>query len=82
MRFAALVLAAAVAFPAVAADTKPEQVGADKEKLICRREVPIGSLIATRKVCLTKSQWTQREIDGNREARKMVEDNTGRPTSN
>jgi hypothetical protein len=44
--------------------------------------VPIGSLIASRKVCLTKSQWAQREKDGNEEARKMIYDNQGRPTSN
>ncbi|NNM75773.1 hypothetical protein HJG53_02480 [Sphingomonas sp. ID1715] len=51
-----------------------------KDKLICRREVPIGSLIASRKVCLTKAQWVQREKDGNDAARKMADDNMGRPS--
>jgi hypothetical protein len=83
MRIVALILAAAVASPALAADSKvQQQVGADKDKLICKREVPIGSLIASRKTCLTKAQWVQREKDGNEEARKMIYDNQGRPTSN
>ena len=82
MRIAALVLAAAIAFPAFAAPAKSDQAGADKDKLICKREIPIGSLIATRKVCLTQAQWTQRIEDGNRETRKMMEDGTTRQTSN
>lgn len=53
-----------------------------KEKLICRRETPVGSLIASRKVCLTKSQWEQRARDGNEEARNQVYNNMGRPSCN
>lgn len=49
-----------------------------KERLVCRRETPIGSLIPRRKMCLTKTQWEQRERDGNDEARKMAYDNMGR----
>lgn len=29
------------------------------EKLICRREVPIGSLIARKKTCKTRAEWQQ-----------------------
>ena len=78
----ALLACACVAAAAYAADPKPatQQPGADKEKLICRREVPIGSLIASRKMCLTKAQWEARARDGNEEARKMVYDNTGKPS--
>ena len=84
MRTAAILLSLAFAAsaPAAAAPNASAQPGADKDKLICKREVPIGSLVATRKVCLTKSQWVQREVDGNREARKMIEDNTTRQRSN
>jgi hypothetical protein len=84
MRTAFIILAFAASAPALAAASKPapEQPGADKDKLICRREVPIGSLIATRKICLTKAQWTRREEDGNREARKVVEDGASRQVSN
>jgi hypothetical protein len=53
-----------------------------KERLICRRETPIGSLIATRKVCLTKSQWESRARDGNEASRKMAYENMGRPSCN
>ena len=82
MRTLALLLAAIVFLPANSALADSAKAGADKEKLVCKREVPIGSLIATRKICLTKAQWTQRIEDGNREARKMVEDGTTRQTSN
>jgi hypothetical protein len=61
-----------------AGDPQAQQAPEAKEKLICRREVPIGSLIATRKICLTKAQWTRREQDGNEQARKMMLDNMGK----
>ena len=54
----------------------------DPNKLTCKREVPVGSLIASRKVCLTKAQWAERERVGNDVARRMIQDNQGRPTSN
>ena len=79
MRIAVFILALAVAAPALAAaeQSTAQQPGADKDKLICRREVPIGSLIATRKVCLTKQQWQKRADDGNAMARALVEDGAG-----
>ena len=75
-----LVAFASIAAAAYAADPKPAtaQPGADKDKLICRREVPIGSLIASRKICLTKSEWDRRETDGNDIARKFVYDNASK----
>jgi hypothetical protein len=86
MRIALFILAVALSTPALAADPSKaptaEQPAANKDKLICRREVPIGSLIASRKVCLTKAQWAAREADGNEAARKLVYDNMGRPPGN
>ncbi|MBS0505169.1 MAG: hypothetical protein JSS55_15495 [Proteobacteria bacterium] len=71
-----IILAAIVlASPAVAID--PAKPDADKEPLICKREVPIGSLIASRKMCLTKTQWRKRADDGNATARQLVEDGAG-----
>ena len=80
-----IILLALASAPALAGGS--EGAASDKkvdgqERLICKREVPIGSLIASRKVCLTKSQWVERERTGNEEARKMIYDNQGRPTSN
>ena len=63
-------------------DPAAQQTPDPKEKLICRREVPIGSLIASRKVCLTKSEWEARAQNGNEQARKQVYDNMGRPACN
>lgn len=77
MRTFTLMLVLAVAAPAFAETTPPAKPGADKDALICRREVPIGSLIATRKICLTKTEWQKRTDDGNATARALVEDSAG-----
>jgi len=56
MRFALVFAAAAViAAPAFAADTWSD--GAGKEKLICKKEAEIGSLVKKKKTCLTAEQW-------------------------
>jgi hypothetical protein len=73
---AALLLALGAA-PA-AAEPQAGKAGGSDDPVVCKREVPIGSLIATRKVCLTKSQWIERQTRGNEEARKQMEDNAAR----
>ena len=75
---ATMLLSLLLAGPETQATETPDA----KEKLICRREVPVGSLIASRKVCLTKSQWEARSRNGNEEARKQVYENMGRPACN
>lgn len=61
----------------------PAQTAPDpKDALVCKRETPIGSLIASRKVCLTKAQWEARTRDGNEEARRQAYENMGRPSCN
>ena len=79
MRASVMILALAISTPGLASsDTAaPAQPGAAKDKVICRREVPIGSLIATRKICLTKTEWQKRADDGNATARQLVEDGAG-----
>jgi hypothetical protein len=77
MRIAITTLLIALSAPAIAADTKAT-TAQDGNRVICRREVPIGSLIASRKVCLTKVQWEERATRGNEEARKQIEDNAAR----
>jgi hypothetical protein len=75
MSLVAVLVAAALAMPAMAMeDPKP---GADKEPLICKREVPVGSLIASRKLCLTKTEWRKRADNGNATARGLVENGAG-----
>ncbi len=78
MRMSILILSLVAAVPAFAtSDSGATDPGADKERLICKRETPIGSLIATRKMCLTKEQWRKRQDDGNATARGLVEDGAG-----
>jgi hypothetical protein len=79
MRCVAVLLAAALFAPAAAEPpaARPDAPGAGKDKLICKREVPVGSLIASRKVCLTRDQWRKRADDGNAIARGLVEDGAG-----
>ena len=61
MRLAACVLLALLASPAAAADSNglptatstKDEVEKMREKVVCKREVPVGSLIAVRR-CTTK----------------------------
>jgi hypothetical protein len=79
MRIIVATLLAIAAGGAVYAAEQPKlaDAGQVKDPLICKREVPVGSLIATRKVCLTKQQWQKRSDDGNATARNLVEDGAG-----
>ncbi len=77
MRILAIVLAVSLAGPLLAADPSPDPANPHKDQLVCKREVPIGSLIASRKMCLTKEQWRKRADDGNATARNLVEDGAG-----
>jgi predicted secreted protein len=74
--FPLLVLIAAAAAAAEPPVSSPAS-SAEKDKLICKREVPVGSLIATRKMCLTKAEWQKRADQGNALARGLVEDSAG-----
>jgi hypothetical protein len=65
------VLAIAVAAPAIAADgDKDKAKDAPKEKKICRTERVTGSLVAQRRICMTKSEWDKLAL----ETKKDVED--------
>jgi len=58
MRIAAIMFALALPTPSFAADVKPgQQAGTEKEKLICRREVETGSLVRSKKICLSAKDW-------------------------
>lgn len=68
-----LLLAGLQAEPA-GQSTAPEPA---KDKLICKRETPIGSLVPSRKMCLTKKQWQERAEIGNEVARRMIQEGMG-----
>lgn len=80
MHVLTILIAAAVSTPAAAVDSRPipGKPGGSDNPVVCRREVPVGSLIASRKICMTKSEWEIRATRGNEEARKQIEDNTSR----
>lgn len=42
-----------------------------KDKMICRRDAPTGSLIQSRKICHTASQWQKVSEDAQRELERM-----------
>ncbi len=62
----------------------PTQIAAEKYRteVVCKTTVETGSLIARHKTCLTRKQWQYVNDENERTARKLVEDNMGRPTSN
>ena len=61
----------------------PAQIAAEKYKseVVCKTSIATGSLIAKHKTCLTRSQWQYVNDENERQARKMVEDNTNHPGS-
>lgn len=50
--------------------------------MVCKSNLETGSLVKKHKQCLTRRQWTY--VNGEHEtfARRMVEDNSGKPTGN
>ena len=87
------IYAIAVAAPATAADTvapvtavapvaalTPAQVKATE--VVCKSEIETGSLVKRRKQCLTRKQWAYVNDQHESAARKMVDDNMGRPPGN
>lgn len=51
-------------------------------EIVCKTSVETGSLIARRKTCLTRKQWQYVNDQNERDARRLVEDNSGRPSGN
>lgn len=51
-------------------------------EIVCHTSIETGSLIAKHKTCLTRKQWAYVNEENQRQARRFVEDNTGKPTSN
>lgn len=81
---AAPVAPAAPSAPAVAVKVVPASAPApvQVEKIICKTSLETGSLVKKNKVCLTKKQWVYVNNESEAAARKIVDDNSGRPTSN
>ena len=58
LRFcASLITLAAVSSSAAHAQTQPAPQRNDSDKVVCKREVPTGSIMSGKKVCRTKAQW-------------------------
>jgi hypothetical protein len=55
---------------------------AAKDKVVCKYETQIGSLVQRTKRCHTRAEWDKHTAAGQAIARSLVEDNTGRPTTN
>jgi hypothetical protein len=49
------------------------------EAPICRRIEVTGSIARKERVCKTRAEWRQADEFGNRRARAIVENGTGRP---
>jgi hypothetical protein len=49
----------------------------DPDKVICKREVPTGSIMAGKKICRTRAQWVKIQ-QGNEESKRRSMDDAGR----
>lgn len=75
---ALLPLLAATAATAADRPAKADLAKDDPNKVICKRESAIGSLVASKKVCLTRAEWATRRADAQSDTRRMQE-TTGGP---
>lgn len=79
LRIIGMGIAAAVVASA-AAGKEPDKVDANGEKLICRRDAEIGSLIPRKKRCYTRAEWDQIAQASRANATRLIQDGTTRPS--
>jgi hypothetical protein len=76
MLFKVLALAAAVSItlPAVAQTADPDATASKKEKKTCRREAVTGSIVGTRAICHTVTEWAAIDKANAQNADGMLDD--------
>lgn len=67
-----ITLGAAQPLPLPASETATDTSIDTKPALVCRREAEIGSIIKTRKMCMTRAEWARRSDDAQCETRRML----------
>lgn len=80
MKLSSLLLAcgAGMMLTTAVAAKEPDKVDARGEKLICRRDAEIGSLIPRKKRCYTKAEWDKISLAARENATRLVQDGTTR----
>ncbi len=68
--FIAMIAAALLGATSPATKTFAAQAPA-AEKMICKREKQIGSLVRTKKICRTKAEWDEAEAQSRQEVGNM-----------
>ncbi len=81
----AIALGSLVSVAPVAANNEPATATAapaadPDQKIKCRKIEVTGSIVKKGKVCRTLAEWRATQESHNSAARRMVEDNTGRPS--
>lgn len=74
------VMASFLAVPAIAAENP--RPASDRDKMICKRDAEVGSIIKRRKTCMTKAEWDRVAESQQTGARKMIDELTTRPGGN
>lgn len=70
--------------PAVTAPAAPTLTQAQirGNEMVCKSNLETGSLVKKHKQCFTRKQWAYVNDQHESSARKMVEDNSGKPAGN
>lgn len=81
----AIALGSLVSVAPVAANNEPATATAapaddPDQKIKCRKIEVTGSMVRKGRVCRTVAEWRATQESHNYAARRMVEDNTGRPS--
>lgn len=82
MREAVLAALAAATLGAPAPASEPPVALPPAEKMICKSQLQTGSLVARKKLCLTRAQWKYLNEQNESAARRMVEDGQSRLEGN
>ena len=45
----------------------------DPDKIICRRENTTGSRLSSKKICMTRAEWDERQRNASRETQRMAD---------
>lgn len=57
---------------AQAEQAKPQPKAKDPNEVVCKRELQIGSLVKTTKICRTRADWTRAREDAQNEGERMM----------
>ena len=67
MRLSIAVVAAVALIPATASAEQNKSAAKDPNRIICEKQEVLGSRLATKKICMTRAQWADLQLQDRQE---------------